>query len=175
MNSDGEAYSRSQYSTQQDTTADKFAGGGYTTEITPFMETEARCNTIPTDTDVVIIVAGVNDYGTTNEEHFGTAYRQMLTNIQNRVPNADIYICPWSFHVSGDAHGQTMCNSCEKYRNVIKKIAYEYSYNIIDLRGTMGVNANNYLSYMSDNVHYQTEAGKQKWTKCMIESLKNYM
>ena len=175
VNSDGEAYSRSQYSTQQDTTADKFAGGGYTTEITPFMETEARCNTIPTDTDVVIIVAGVNDYGTTNEEHFGTAYRQMLTNIQNRVPNADIYICPWSFHVSGDANGQTMFNSFEKYRNVIKKIAYEYSYNIIDLRGTMGVNANNYLSYMSDNVHYQTEAGKQKWTKCMIESLKNYM
>lgn len=168
VDADGDAGEvRRVYATQQ-----SFAN--YPTEINPCMETVERVNTIPTDTDVVVIIAGTNDIGTTTLEMFESAYRTMLNNIIARVPNAKIYPCTMPFQQTYDLGDTATKAIYEGYRNVIRNVANDYGLPCIDLRKDMFVNARNYQTYMNDTTHYNTSAGRKRIAECVIAKLKGY-
>ena len=145
----------------------------FPTEISPWMCNADRANTIPTDTDVVVIIAGTNDIGTVELDGFKMAYGQMLDNIIARVPNAKIYPCTLPFQQTYDLGSATDKATYNSYRQAIKEIASEYGFEFIDLRSEMGVNAQNYATYMSDVTHYATTKGKKKMAECVCKHLKD--
>ena len=143
----------------------------YPNEISPFMNGTDRANTIPTDTDIVIILAGANDAATTTVEDFKTAYAQMLSNIQTRVPNAKIYPCTLCFHPGYDIGTSTRYKDL---RNTIKEVAYDFGFPVIDFKADMGINEENYADYMNDTTHYNTPQGRRKTAECVCAKLMEY-
>ena len=146
----------------------------YPTEINPCMETQERINTIPTDTDIIVIIAGTNDIGTTTVELFTAAYKALLNKMIARVPNAKIYPCTLPFQQTYDLGNATAQATYNSYRDAIKNVCAEYGLTCIDLRQNMGVNAQNYSSYMNDTTHFNTTAGRKKIAECVIAVLKGY-
>lgn len=162
IDSQGEAYNRMSYATQQTVS-------GYT-EIDASGCSVERANTIPTDTDVVIILMGANDVGLTTIDYFKEDYRTMLDNIQTRVPSAEIYLCTMPFHVAFDTGAAA--DAYEKYRQAIRDAGLEYGYPVIDLKAEMQVNKNNYASFMdADNIHYNNTAGRNRTAKTVKSAL----
>lgn len=145
----------------------------YPTEISPWMCDPDRANTIPLDTNIVVIIAGTNDIGTVTLAGFKSAYKAMLNNIIMRVPNAKIYPCTLPFQQTYDLGSDADKATYNSYRNAIKEIAEEYGFEYIDLRSEMGVNAQNYSTYMNDATHYATTKGKKRMAECIAAHLKN--
>ena len=145
----------------------------YPTEINPCMNQTDRTNTIPTDTDIVIVVAGTNDIGSTTGADFQTAYETMLSHIITRVPNARIITCTMPFrhlYDDGTADDQTVYNG---YRTRIINASEKYGFQCINLRKLMGVNADNYTTYMNDSVHYNNTAGRKRFASCIAQQIKD--
>ena len=169
VDDEGYAYYRRMYTSAQTVS-------GYT-EIDSAMEHQDRINCIPEDTDVLLIEAGVNDFlATTNvsaelTETFRTAYKNMLSRIQIRIPSAKIVICNCPYYHNGDSN---YTENMEKHREVIREAAQEYGFPIIELRRLMGVNANNYSETMdSDGLHYTNVTGRTKFAETVISGLKS--
>lgn len=167
VDENGYAYYRRMYNAAQTVT-------GYT-EIDSAMENQERVNCIPEDTDVLLIEAGVNDFlDTTNVsdelmETFRTAYKNMLTKIQTRIPLAKIIICNCPYYHNGDSNYSV---NFEKHRKVIRETAQEYGFPVIELRNLMGVNPNNYTKIMdSDGLHYTNVTGRIRFAETVLSSL----
>lgn len=167
VDADGDAYNRSSYTTQQTVPA------GYT-EINPCMSLTERINTIPTDTDVLIILAGANDASGVTLDAIRTAYATMLDGIYARVPNARILLGTLLYNNNWD--GNESAQIVEKYngiRSIIKDMGALYGYPVIDFKGRMGVNKLNYTEFMdSDGVHYTTKSrGKNRIAEAAIPNV----
>ena len=139
----------------------------YPNPINPWMCNADRANTIPEDTDIVVIIAGTNDIGTVTLEGFKSAYAEMLNNIITRVPNAKIFPCTMPFQQTYDLGSDAAKAIYNGYRDAIKAVSADYGFECIDLRARMGVNAQNYSDYMNDSTHYATPAGKVKMAECI--------
>lgn len=147
---------------------------GYPNEITPWMCTEQRIATIPEDTDAVVILAGVNDVGTTTIEGFSEAYEQMLRIMTTMRPNMRIYTCTLPFQKTYDMGQSWDVKAYNDYRDAIRTVSAKMGVRCIDLRSEMGVNAANYTAYMNDNTHFNTAAGRKKIAECVCSALKGY-
>lgn len=148
---------------------------GYPNEITPWMCTEQRVATIPEDTDAVVILAGTNDVGTTTIEGFSAAYEQMLTLMTTMRPNMRIYTCTLPFQKTYDLGQSWDVDAYNDYRDAIRTVSAKMGVQCIDLRSEMGVNAANYTSYMNDNTHFNTAAGRKRIAECVCSALKGYV
>lgn len=115
-----------------------------TVEILSSMCTDARVNTIPTDSDVIIILAGTNGM---DEE----SYRLMLQKIYTRCPNAIIFCCTIPFRYN-DANRTQITNTINA-NTTIKNVAKEFGTILIDLKELENINHYNSANYMMDNVH----------------------
>ena len=62
----------------------------------------------------------------------------------------------------------------DQYRTAISDVAKEYGFVCIDLRSNMGINSQNYSTYMNDATHFNTPAGRAKIAECVISTLKGY-
>lgn len=169
VDDDGDAYNRGAYTTHQ-----TFAGY---TEINACLSSTDRADTIPTDTDVLLILAGANDVGqigSAGKAEFTADYKTMLDNIYARVPNALVYLCTMPFHYAFDTGASA--ETYEDYRQIIREIGHEYGFPIIDLKYKMMVNKNNYAEFMNDdNIHYNTEAGRDRTAEAVIPYLYSYI
>lgn len=152
VDENGDAYNRGAYSSHQ-------TFSGYT-EIDACLSGNDRVNTIPTDTDVLLVLAGANDVGQSGssialiKESYGT----FLDKVNARIPNAKVLLCTMPFHKAFDL-GES-ASVYQNVRNAIKEVGADYGYEVIDLKSVMGVNKNNYATYMNaDYVHYNTTKG----------------
>lgn len=159
VDEDGDSYNRLAYESH-------YVIDGYT-EIDAYCASPDRANTIPTDTDVLLILAGANDVGNTPLATFKTAYKTMLDNIYARVPNAKVMVCTMPFHKAFDTGASA--ETYESFRQAIRDIGHEYGFPVIDFKHNMMVNKNNYASFMdSDYVHYNNTNGRKRFAETAI-------
>lgn len=126
---------------------------------------------IPTDTDIIIVEGGTNDWGnngylgTLNLQDFSTqgtlygALNILFKGLQDRCPNAKIYVCtPPQRNFSGtgttsgmgtNANGMTF----EDCKTAIKTMANYFGFELIDFYANLGWNINNVASYTEDGLH----------------------
>ena len=148
VDSDGYAWDRTAYSSAQSSIP-----SGYTA-IDAAMSGDARVATIPTDTDILIIEAGVNDWasttaaGSAGEALFLNSYKSMLSKIITRIPNAKIFCCVCPYYSIGD--NSTNSASFNKHRDLIRQSANEYGCTVIELKNNMGVNSININTSVRD-------------------------
>ena len=173
VDADGYAYMRTAYTSQQSSIPSGYA------EINAGMSGDARVETIPEDTDVLIIEAGINDWDSTTHtsdagaELFETSYGTMLSKIVTRIPHAKIFCCLCPYYKLAD--GTANAANLDKHREIIRKVARNYGCTVIDLRADMGVNAVNVDDYSSDGLHYYLSAGKERMANTVIGAINGYV
>ena len=145
-----------------------------TITISDYMCGDERINTIPLDTDVVCVYAGVNDItasveiGTLedgDESHFMYAYGLMIRKLVTRLPNAKIFLCtPHNFYNSynnadypyKNTKGLTILDYCK----VIKDVAAIYGLPVIDVNALSRISTLNITEYLNDQVHPNAKGGR---------------
>ena len=145
-------------------------------EILSSLSNQQRVNTIPTDSNIITIMGGTNDYGlplgTINDTTVSTfygAFQLMLDRIYTRIPSSEIILVTPIFRNGGE----TLYNGfvMEDYRNAIRIIAKKYNYRLIDM-AKVGINKNNYTTYLSDGIHPNT-TGAERMSRLFIQEFKN--
>lgn len=171
FNEEGEAYLLISYSTSNVPTGipDNY------TQKKASMELDERVNTIPLDTDILLIEAGTND-NDIEVDALSAAYDRMLVKIQNRLPNAKIVIVGLPFTnpsvYMNDEMRIAFRNKLESLMVGIREVAKKYGIPVIELRDTAQVNLINYKNYLStDGLHYDTESGTKRWAEAVIKGL----
>lgn len=137
-----------------------------TTEIYGNMVTQNRIDTIPTDTELLLICGGANDITTlgtladaeAEDTTFYAAYKLMLTRIHARIPDARVILIGYPFHKTADLV-TSLTEGYHLRRNAIKEIGEAYGYPYIDLRMLCGWNTLNADDFLYDNIHLDVAGG----------------
>lgn len=143
------------------------AGTHGTTGSNP-MWTDARINAIPTDTDIIVMLCGFNDYiivaagnlgtlGSTDTETFYGAYETVLAKLYARCPNARIVIMTDLFRKDQQGMNNEIYYSIN---DAIRIIANRYHYPIIN-SDDFGFNRFNHAVFYQDDVHPNAEGGNR--------------
>ena len=168
-----------------------------TQNFTP-MSDVSRCQALHTseaDPDVIIIWAGTNDFTKANatigsynggeipttNDTFSNAYAVMLSSIQTRYPNAEIYCCSLPTMVRTKGITKTELNSESKsvadYNDVIRRLCDIFSCTYINV-SSVGFNRKSaYPVYLADNATAPTHPNAdgqmlyaEKIAKAMLNS-----
>lgn len=149
---------------------------------------DGRINTIPTDTDVLVIYASANDITANaqigelddqDETHLKYAYGLMLRKIIKRLPNAKIFACiPHNFYNSHNNADYPYKNNIgltiQDYGSVIREVCAIYSVHVIDVNALSGISTLNITTYLQDQVH-PNSAGGMKIANVVIDALIQYV
>ena len=160
----------------------KGVGGTTVTQInssTNHMSGDTRIETIPTDSDVVLVFGGHNDwsYASINigdiktdalseNTSFKSAFALMLKKIQTRCPNAKIItMTPVGGRTEEASTNQDkqfyirdLCMS--DFANAVKEVSAYYGIPCIDINANSGINTLNHTTYIADLIHPNLEGGK---------------
>lgn len=166
-----------------------------TTLISDYFCNDDRINTIPLDTDIVLIMGGTNDFYTnvplgdldydTNykEETFKGALASTIMKVQKRLPDAVVVLMTIM-----NGQGLNNTNDAElkvnelglkaiDYANAIKEVSYYFGIPCIDVFGKAGINSWNRNKYiLSDAIHptYNVlNSGSDQIARVVIGELKN--
>ena len=118
---------------------------------------------------------GLSDiYDQSNETYigdcslFGHAYATMVHKVQNRYPNADIYVCSM-LHWKPKKHDKGLL----EYNEVVERIANEFQVSYIDFYNGTDISPETAEVYLhSDGVH-PNKCGFEQMSDCVIRALKN--
>lgn len=149
---------------------------------------DGRINTIPTDTDVLVIYASANDITANaqigelddqDENHLKYAYGLMLRKIIKRLPDAKIFACiPHNFYNSHNNADYPYKNNIgltiQDYGSVIREVCAIYSVPVIDVNALSGISTLNITTYLQDQVH-PNSAGGMKIANVVIDALIQYV
>ena len=149
---------------------------------------DGRINTIPTDTDVLVIYASANDITANaqigelddqDENHLKYAYGLMLRKFINRLADAKIFACiPHNFYNSHNNADYPYKNNIgltiQDYGSVIREVCAIYSVPVIDVNALSGISTLNITTYLQDQVH-QNSAGGMKIDNVVIDALIQYV
>lgn len=158
-----------------------------------------RANTIPTDTDVLVIMAGVNDFNANciegdftyyDEQYkkgfhnvsteFKQAYSAFLQYVRARIPNATVIMCTLlnSANIKGagltpiyNLPTNTNGNTPKDVRNWTIDIANQFGLFYVDTFATSGINYLNRNDYCVDDVHPYTENGQKMIARAVIKGM----
>lgn len=114
-----------------------------------------RWNTIPTDSDCIILFAGYNDFFIGKYDEFCIYLEELFLNLKTEYKKSDIYIV-LPYHIQHEYNLPYSLNNLSKYINAINKEAQNYDFRIIDLYNTNFMNTNDRRIcdlYASDGVH----------------------
>ena len=157
-------------------------GGTTVTQVnssTDHMSGDTRINTIPTDSDVILILAGHNDWSyaainmgdlktdvLSESTSFKSAYALMLKKIQARCPNAKIITMT---PVGGRTEDATTNQDKQSYVRdlcmtdfaiAVKEVSAYYGIPCIDVNANCGINTLNHTTYIADLIHPNDAGGK---------------
>ena len=143
-----------------------------------YMSSDSRVNSIPTDSDVILILGGHNDWSNPNilmgdlktdelsDETFKLAYALMIKKIQTRCPNAKIMtLTPiggrtWQETENMDKQPYIRDLCMTDIANAVKEVSAYYAIPCIDLNSNSRLNTLNHTTYISDLVHVNNLGGK---------------
>ena len=170
-------------------------GGTTVTKVnssTNHMSGDTRVNTIPTDSDVILIFAGHNDWSyasismgnlktdaLSESTSFKSAYALMLKKIQARCPNAKlITMTPVGGRTEDAATNQDkqfyvrdLCMT--DFANAVKEVSAYYGIPCIDVNANCGINTLNHTTYVADVIH-PNEAGGKLIANEVINGMKRF-
>ena len=115
---------------------------------------------IPEDTDVILIMGGVNDWKngkqlgditSTDTNEFYGAFKLMLKKLYDRVPTAKVFLMTTPHHES-EPNASSVGITLEQYRDAVRNIGKLYGYPVIEVVDC-GYNSLNASKYMLDSVH----------------------
>ena len=157
-------------------------GGTTVTQVnssTNHMSGDTRINTIPTDSDVILIFAGHNDWSyasiamgnlktdaLSESTSFKSSFALMLKKIQARCPNARlITMTPVGGRTEDAATNQDkqfyvrdLCMT--DFAIAVKEVSAYFGIPCIDINANSGVNTLNHTTYIADLIHPNVEGGK---------------
>ena len=160
----------------------KGVGGTTVTQInssTNHMSGDTRIETIPTDSDVVLVFGGHNDWSNASinmgdiktdalseSTSFKSAFGLMLKKIQTRCPNAKIItMTPVGGRTEEASTNQDkqfyirdLCMS--DFANAVKEVSAYYGIPCIDINANSGINTLNHTTYIADLIHPNLEGVK---------------
>lgn len=160
----------------------KGVGGTTVTQInssTNHMSGDTRIETIPTDSDVVLVFGGHNDWSNASinmgdiktealseSTSFKSAFALMLKKIQTRCPNAKIITMTpvggrteeVSVNQDKQFYIRDLCMT--DFANAVKEVSAYYGIPCIDINGNSGINTLNHTTYIADVIHPNSEGGK---------------
>ena len=160
----------------------KGVGGTTVTQInssTNHMSGDTRIETIPTDSDVVLVFGGHNDWSNASinmgdiktdalseSTSFKSAFGLMLKKIQTRCPNAKIItMTPVGGRTEEASSNQDkqfyirdLCMT--DFANAVKEVSAYYGIPCIDINANSGINTLNHTTYIADLIHPNLEGGK---------------
>lgn len=152
---------------------------------------DARIAELPTDTDVLLIMGGTNDFSGSKEigeqtydnedgDTFFGALNIVAKKAITQCPNARILfmsiyagkytsIDGWSEDIMVNKAGNTTYD----YRDAIKKCAYMHGFPFVDITGEMGANRYNADKYFAEDGAYShpNDYGKEEMAKIIISRL----
>ena len=164
-------------------------------ERSDYMCGDDRINDIPSDTDVILVFGGHNDFSVTtpigeivrwwtlsdenSKSEFYSAYALLLKKLTEQFPKAKIITMSC---VGGRTSSETvnedgqwyLNNLCmEDYAEAVKRISKYYGIPCIDVGGESGINTLNHTTYIADVIH-PNEIGGKLIANCVINGLKRF-
>lgn len=157
-------------------------GGTTVTQVnssTNHMSADSRIETIPTDSDVILVFGGHNDWSSASIDigdiktkalsestSFKSAFALMLKKIQTRCPNAKIITMTpvggrteeASVNQDKQFYIRDLCMT--DFANAVKEVSAYYGIPCIDINGNSGINTLNHTTYIADVIHPNSEGGK---------------
>lgn len=157
-------------------------GGTTVTQVnssTNHMSADIRIETIPTDSDVILVFGGHNDWSSASinmgdiktdelseSVSFKAAFALMLKKIQTRCPSAKIItMTPVGGRTEEAAINQDkqfyirdLCMT--DFANAVKEVSAYYGIPCIDINANSGINTLNHTTYIADLIHPNVEGGK---------------
>lgn len=136
-------------------------------DSTTAMFSDSRINAIPTNTEVVIFMGGVNDsavstpignLGNLITTEFKGAYSLVIEKLQTRCPNAKIICMTPTFHSNYsqvDAYGMpsnSLGFNVKDYGTAVIDVCRYYGVECIDVHGKSGINKLNFKTYLKDDI-----------------------
>ena len=143
------------------------------------MSGDSRISTIPTDSDVILIFAGHNDWSyasismgdlktdaLSESTSFKSAFALMLKKIQARCPNAKIITMTpvggrteeASINQDKQFYVRDLCMT--DFANAVKEVSAYYGIPCIDVNANSGINTLNHTTYIADLIHPNEVGGK---------------
>jgi len=122
-----------------------------------------------TNPNIIIVYLGINDFRhNVTINIFKESYNQMIKNMINRYPEADIFLFNY---VPNDSNTRTL-EELEEYNEVVKNTAEKYNCTLVDLYNESGINETTMYSFMGDltALHPNIE-GMQAISDVLIDSL----
>ena len=162
------------------------------TKILRSLSKEDRCRMIPSDTDVVVVMAGVNDFNANGLEgsfnypfekiyiEYKSAYSQFIEYVIGRLPNATVFVCTLLNSANTKGAGLNKLtrlpvngngNTTKDFAKWTKEVAEQFGVYCIDTFGTSGINYLNRNLYCIDDVHPYTEEGQKKIARAVIKGM----
>lgn len=143
-----------------------------------WMCSDDRINLIPSDSDVILVFGGHNDFGYNNLEMgvlgdgnlidstFKSAYSLMLKKLVNKFPNALIITMTPVGGRTETEKGNTdkqfyirdLCMT--DFANAVKEVSAYYGIPCIDINGESRISTLNHDTYIADVIHANSEGGK---------------
>ena len=143
-----------------------------------WMCSDDRINLIPTDSDVILVFGGHNDWGYENlqmgvlgdgnliDSTFKSAYSLMLKKLITKFPNARIITMTPVGGRTETEKGNTdkqfyirdLCMT--DFANAVKEVSAYYGIPCIDINGESGISTLNHDTYIADVIHPNSEGGK---------------
>ncbi|MGL5087758.1 MAG: SGNH/GDSL hydrolase family protein, partial [Clostridium sp.] len=149
---------------------------------------DTRLNAIPSDTDVITIMGGTNDWAgrknigtiadTTRDTYYG-AYKYIIESIQTRIPTCRIIlICPpFGYYNAGLGNGElnNVGKTTRDFGNAVKELGQYYGLPVIDMRGNQGVNKINKdtLLVLEDVQVHMTVEGNKRFAGVVLGGFNN--
>ena len=132
-----------------------------------------RVNGIPTDSDIITIMAGTNDNlaaGTVDdyaENTFMGYYRRMIDLVSARCPKAKIVLVIFpKFGSEYNSATKTLTSAGilrQSYRDMTRLLAQKYGYNLIDMQSAS--NFQNMSQFLGADLTHPTADGQKYWAK----------
>ena len=146
-------------------------------QIDSYFCNQERINTIPTDTDVILLMGGTNDMGVSvsigetdyTESTFKGALSSTIKKIQLRIPHALIILMTPIYNAHKDIR---------PYSNAMKEVADEFGIAIIDVHSKCGINKANWNLYLKEDGTHPTYnvdwSGSDRIANVVIRELNTY-
>ena len=159
-----------------------------------WMCSDYRINQIPSDSDVILIMGGMNDWyteleigtialgstQTADDKTFVGAYQIMLSKIAKKFPNSMI-VCltvtnsrVWQYGTNPDNPPVNWGKTLRDFADATIKVANTYSVKCIDVNAECGISFTNQSDYCEDGTHPNNTTGAKAIANSVINGLKRF-
>ena len=128
-------------------------------QLTNFLSLEENYTTIPTDSDLIFILAGTNDWGgqvaigNVDDTVETNTFCGKLNKLCQALTTGDYSNCKIVFGTPIHRMTENQTITYSQYCDAIKNVCAQYNIPVIDLYNNCGITTENTSEYLDDGVH----------------------